>query len=224
MPLVNKFYTILFVIVVALLGGIFFVTQKDSIVRDMMRSAPTPPLPPDTNSLNFISYPTEQSNTTPQTQQQEKQPIPTFGVEEGVKASYSATLSTSAGAIKLTLFSQDTPRTVKNFITKAKNGFYKNLTFHRVEDWVVQGGDPNGDGSGGGQMQTEINNKPFVSGSLGVARRDDINVSNDSQFFITKLDASWLNGQYDNFGVVTEGMDVVNKIKVGDKILGITIE
>ena len=70
-------------------------------------------------------------------------------------------------------------------------------------------------------MPTEINNKPFVVGSLGVARGQDIKISNDSQFFITKTDASWLNNQYTNFGIVTEGMDVVNKIEIGDKILGI---
>ena len=73
-------------------------------------------------------------------------------------------------------------------------------------------------------MQTELNNEPFVVGSLGMARGADVRISNDSQFFITKTDANWLTGQYTNFGIVTEGMDVVNKIEVGDKILGIVIE
>ncbi|MCL5009971.1 MAG: peptidylprolyl isomerase, partial [Patescibacteria group bacterium] len=97
------------------------------------------------------------------------------------------------------------------------------LIFHRVENWVIQGGDPNGNGTGGGPMPTELNNKPFVIGSLGVARGGNINISNNAQFFITKTDASWLNGKYTNFGIVTSGMDVVNKIKVGDKILGISV-
>lgn len=70
----------------------------------------------------------------------------------------------------------------------------------------------------------ELNNKSFVAGSLGVARGEDINISNDSQFFITKTDASWLNSQYTNFGIVTQGMDVVNKIEIGDKILGISLQ
>ena len=73
-------------------------------------------------------------------------------------------------------------------------------------------------------MQTELNKQPFVRGSLGVARGQDIRVSNDSQFFITKTDASWLNQQYTNFGIVTSGLEVVDKIKVGDKILGITVK
>ena len=149
---------------------------------------------------------------------------PTFGVEEGTKASYSAVIKTDKGDIELTLYGKAAPKTVGNFIDKAKNGFYKNLTFHRVEDWVIQGGDPKGDGTGGGLMQTELNNQPFVAGSLGAARGADVRVANDSQFFITKSEASWLNGQYINFGIVTSGMDVVNKIAIGDKILGVTIQ
>ena len=65
---------------------------------------------------------------------------------------------------------------------------------------------------------------PFVEGSLGIARGSNPQISNDSQFFITKNEASHLNKQYTNFGIVTEGMDVVKKIAIGDKILGITIE
>lgn len=133
-------------------------------------------------------------------------------------------IRTDKGDIELILYLKDAPNTVANFINKAKSGFYNNLIFHRVEDWVIQGGDPDGNGTGGGKMPTELNNKPFVVGSLGVARGGDIRISNDAQFFITKTDASWLNGQYTNFGIVTKGMDVVNKIDVGSKILGITID
>ena len=137
--------------------------------------------------------------------------------------STTVVIKTSKGDIELTLYSKDAPNTVNNFVQKAKIGFYNNLIFHRVEDWVIQGGDPLGNGTGGGNMATELNNKPFVVGSLGVARGQDINISNDAQFFITKADASWLNGQYTNFGIVTKGMDVVNKIQIGDKILKVNI-
>ncbi|MDO8658809.1 MAG: peptidylprolyl isomerase [Candidatus Levybacteria bacterium] len=136
----------------------------------------------------------------------------------------TATIKTSKGDIVLSLYEKDAPKTVENFVKKAKSGFYNNLTFHRVEDWVIQGGDPEGNGTGGGNMPTELNDKPFVIGSLGVARGQDIKISNDSQFFITKKDASWLNKQYTNFGMVTSGMDVAEKIQIGDKIIGITIE
>lgn len=136
----------------------------------------------------------------------------------------NATIKTTKGNIVIELYPNNAPKTVENFANKADVGFYDNLTFHRVEDWVVQGGDPKGDGTGGGQIPTELNNKPFVVGSLGVARRGDIKVSNDAQFFITKKTSPHLNGQYTNFGIVTKGMDVVDKIEIGDKILGITLE
>lgn len=136
----------------------------------------------------------------------------------------SAIIKTSKGDIGIEFYATEAAKTVANFVNKAKSGFYNNLTFHRVEDWVVQGGDPDGNGTGGGKMATELNNKPFVVGSLGVARGGDINISNDSQFFFTKTDASWLNGQYTNFGIVTKGMEVVNGIQIGDEILGITLQ
>ncbi len=133
-------------------------------------------------------------------------------------------IKTSKGDIGLALFPKEAPKTVANFIEKAKKGYYKELTFHRVEDWVIQGGDPLGNGTGGGDIDTELNDKPFVVGSLGVARAGDIRVSNDSQFFITKKDSSFLNRQYTNFGLVTSGMDVVNKIEVGDKIIDVAVK
>lgn len=135
-----------------------------------------------------------------------------------------ATITTSKGDIVLKFFQKEAPNTVLNFYNKAKSGFYNGLTFHRVEDWVIQGGDPKGDGTGGGSMPTELNDEPFGIGALGVARASDIKVSNDSQFFITKKDSQFLNKQYTNFGTVTAGMDVVNKIQIGDKILKIVVQ
>lgn len=149
-----------------------------------------------------------------------KSPTPTKSEEVGT----TVVIKTSKGDIAISLFQKEAPNTVKNFTQKAKSGFYDNLTFHRVEDWVVQGGDPLGNGTGGGKMATELNDKPFVIGSVGVARGGDIEVSNDAQFFITKKDASWLNKQYTNFGMVTKGMDVAQKLQIGDKILSVTIE
>jgi cyclophilin family peptidyl-prolyl cis-trans isomerase len=131
-------------------------------------------------------------------------------------------LSTSKGIIQLQLYSADAPLTVKNFLDKGASGYYANLIFHRVESWVVQGGDPKGNGTGGGSMPTELNQRPFKVGSLGVARGGDIKVSNDSQFFICTEDCSWLTGQYTNFGDVVSGMDVVKQIAIGDKILSIS--
>lgn len=219
----NAFYFILFLVVIGLFGGIFFVIQKDSLFKDITVQDKAEVLPTGADVLKVIST-APQQQVQGQTTTNTEEIAPTFGVEESVKASYSAVIKTSKGDIDLTLFGKDAPRTVKNFIDKAKSGYYKGLVFHRVEDWVIQGGDPKGDGSGGGKMQTEINNQSFVEGSLGVARGGDIKISNDSQFFITKSEASWLNGKYTNFGVVTKGMDVVKSMAIGDKILGIEIE
>lgn len=216
---VNVFYFLLFLMVVGLFSAIFFVTQRDSFFKNVLVQEKANPLPTDANELRLV-----QQQTQGQTTANTETIVPTFGVEEGVRASYSAVIKTGKGDINLTLFGSDAPGAVKNFVDKAKNGYYKGLMFHRVEDWVVQGGDPKGDGTGGGLMQTELNTKPFVEGSLGVARGGDIKVSNDSQFFITKSEASWLNQQYTNFGIVTNGMDVVKKMEIGDKILAVEVE
>lgn len=134
-----------------------------------------------------------------------------------------AVIKTSKGEIKVKLYPEVAPKTVTNFATKASNGFYKNLTFHRVEDWVIQGGDPLGNGTGGGKIETELSDTPFKKGSLGVARGPIREVSNDAQFFICTQDCDWLTGDYTNFGEVTEGMDVALKIEPGDKITAIEV-
>jgi cyclophilin family peptidyl-prolyl cis-trans isomerase len=128
------------------------------------------------------------------------------------------------GSFTIAFRADKAPKTVDNFANKAKAKFYDGLSFHRVEDWVVQGGDPQGSGRGGGQMPSELNDLPFKVGAVGIARGADIKINNDSQWFVVKTDASWLNGQYTNFGQVTSGMDVVNGIKIGDKIKSITLE
>lgn len=156
--------------------------------------------------------------------QQQTQPFNKQAVESYKVASATAIIKTSKGDITLVLYGEDAPYTVANFIKKAKDDYYKNLTFHRVEDWVIQGGDPLGNGTGGGSMPVEFNDKPYLRGSLGVASKGDGVSQNDSQFFITKQDSSHLNGKYTNFGMVTEGLDVVDQIQIGDKILGITIQ
>jgi peptidyl-prolyl cis-trans isomerase B (cyclophilin B) len=127
------------------------------------------------------------------------------------------------GSFTIALRSDKAAKTVANFVAKATSGFYDGKTFHRVEDWVVQGGDPDGTGRGGGKMPSELNDLPFAKGAAGIARGPDIKVNNDSQFFVVTKDAVWLNNQYTNFGQVTNGQDVVNGIRVGDKIKKITV-
>jgi peptidyl-prolyl cis-trans isomerase B (cyclophilin B) len=115
-------------------------------------------------------------------------------------------------------------KTIANFEQKANSGYFNGLTFHRVEDWVIQGGDPTGTGRGGAKMPSEYNRLPFSAGALGVARGPDKAQNSDSQFFIVKNDSNFLNGEYTNWGHVLEGMDVVKKIAIGDKMTQVTVE
>jgi len=134
-------------------------------------------------------------------------------------------INTNYGQIVVELFSKQAPNTVKNFLDKVNSNYYDGLTFHRVvPDFVVQGGDPTGTGTGGGKINSELNQIPFKTGSLGLARTPDTKeVSNDSQFFICLTDERCdpLTSDYVNFGQVVSGMEVVSQIKVGDIISSI---
>lgn len=134
-------------------------------------------------------------------------------------------ISTSKGDFVIELRPDVAPKTVANFLAKFSTGFCQNLTWHRVEDWVVQGCDPNGNGTGGEtNLPTETSNESFLIGSVGVARKaSPKEFSNDSQFFIVKKDSQFLDGEYTYFGKVVSGMDIVNKLQVGDKIIATTI-
>jgi peptidyl-prolyl cis-trans isomerase B (cyclophilin B) len=143
---------------------------------------------------------------------------------------YTATIKTAKGDIVVELYPKDAPQTVNNFVFLARDGFYNNLTFHRVEPgFVIQGGDPLGNGTGGPgyTIPAEIKGK-HTKGAIAMARLpDNVNPKRDSsgsQFYIT-LDATpFLDGQYTAFGQVTQGMDVVQKIARGDTIQSVTVE
>lgn len=134
-------------------------------------------------------------------------------------------VATSKGDFIIELRPDIAPETVANFLGKWSRGECDNLTWHRVEDWVVQGCDPAGDGTGGNSvLPTETSGEAFTTGAVGVARKSTPKeVSNDSQFFIVKTDAVFLNGEYTFFGRVISGMDIVAKLSIGDKILATTI-
>lgn len=138
--------------------------------------------------------------------------------------SYSATISTDKGDIAVELDTGPTV-TTNNFIFLACKGYYDGLVFHRVEDWVIQGGDPTGTGSGGPgySIPAEFDGAVFDEAVIGMARSQDPN-SAGSQFFITTKPANYLDGQYAAFGSVTSGMEVAKQIAIGDAINSITIE
>ncbi|MDX6441253.1 MAG: peptidyl-prolyl cis-trans isomerase [Gaiellaceae bacterium] len=126
----------------------------------------------------------------------------------------TATLHTNHGAIAIELFDDDAPKTVENFLKLARDGFYNGVIFHRViPDFMVQGGDPTGTGSGGPgyQFEDEFNDNKVVRGALAMANAGPN--TNGSQFFIVTTEAaSWLDGKHTVFGRVTDGMDVVDAI------------
>ena len=130
----------------------------------------------------------------------------------------NATLQTNHGAIDIELLDEDAPKTVKNFKKLAQDGFYDGVIFHRViSDFMIQGGDPTGTGSGGPgyQFEDEFNDHKVEKGALAMANAGPN--TNGSQFFIVTADACpWLDGKHTVFGRVTSGMDVVSAIEQVD--------
>lgn len=143
-------------------------------------------------------------------------------------------IKTAKGDIEFVLYPDDAPKTVTNFATLSKYKFYDGLTFHRVEPgFVVQGGDPSGNGTGGTSIygatfpdelnpETESYKESYKEGVIAMANRGPN--TNSSQFFIMWEDHPELPHNYTIFGKVTKGMDVVHQMVAGDKIISITVE
>lgn len=128
-----------------------------------------------------------------------------------------AVIETKKGNIELVLFEEDAPNTVANFEGLANKGFYDGLTFHRViPDFVIQGGCPKGNGTGGPgyTIKCEINENKHVTGAMSMAHAGKD--TGGSQFFITHSPQPHLDGVHTVFGKVTKGMEVVNSIKEKD--------
>jgi cyclophilin family peptidyl-prolyl cis-trans isomerase len=127
----------------------------------------------------------------------------------------AVTLNTSEGPLTVELFDEDAPKTVSNFKELASQGFYDGVIFHRViKDFMIQGGDPTGTGTGGPgyTFEDEINQHKLQRGVLAMANAGPD--TNGSQFFIlTTGEAPWLDGKHTVFGRVTDGMDVVDRIE-----------
>ncbi|HUA12242.1 MAG TPA: peptidylprolyl isomerase [Solirubrobacteraceae bacterium] len=127
----------------------------------------------------------------------------------------TATMKTTEGDVEITFFDDEAPETVANFRKLAGEGFYDNLSFHRViKDFMIQGGCPRGDGTGGPgyTFDDEQSGHPVVRGALAMANAGPN--TNGSQFFIVTADACpWLDGKHTVFGEVSGGMDVVDRIE-----------
>lgn len=139
---------------------------------------------------------------------------------------YHVTIETEKGDIELELYPQHAPRTVNNFVFLAREGFYDGVVFHRViSNFMIQGGDPTGTGRGGPgyqfQDETESNPLKHETGVISMANAGPN--TNGSQFFITHAPQPHLNGRHTVFGKVTEGQDVVNAIRQGDRMLKVQV-
>jgi peptidyl-prolyl cis-trans isomerase B (cyclophilin B) len=139
---------------------------------------------------------------------------------------YTATFTTSRGEIVCDLYAKDAPKTVNNFVFLAKEKFYDGTVFHRViPDFMIQGGDPTGTGRGGPgyrfEDETKGNPNKHRPGTLSMANAGPN--TNGSQFFITHVETSWLDGKHTVFGTVTKGKDVVDAIQGGDKLVSVAI-
>ena len=136
-------------------------------------------------------------------------------------------METDRGKMKIELYPNEAPGTVKNFISLITKGFYDGLTFHRViNDFVIQGGCPRGDGTGGPgytiKCETKGNPHKHLKGSLSMAHAGKD--TGGSQFFICHSPQKHLDGVHTVFGRVIEGLDIVDKIRGGDHMVRVTVE
>lgn len=207
-----KMAVIFTIVVVAAFLGIIMITQQNGAEPQDATNflTPSPSAPVDVNT------PT---------------PAPTIAENQRVSAN-SAVIKTAKGNIEVELNASQAAKTVMNFATLAKTGYYNNNSFHRVEEWVIQGGDPQGNGTGGTSIygdtfedeidkNSDLYKTGYVRGVLAMANRGPN--TNGSQFFIIKKDTP-LDPNYTIFGKVTKGMDVVDKMTPGTKILGIDVQ
>ncbi len=143
-----------------------------------------------------------------------------------VKKGTKALMKTNKGEILCELYPEYAPVTVENFVKLAKLGFYDGLIFHRyVPNFVIQGGDPYGTGYGsaGYTIPLEVHEEAkHTEGALGMARAQDLN-SGSCQFYITLTETPHLDGNYTVFGKVIKGMEIIKRLRKGDKIEGVEI-
>jgi peptidyl-prolyl cis-trans isomerase B (cyclophilin B) len=140
---------------------------------------------------------------------------------------YTVSIDTNRGEIKLELYPQHAPKTVNNFVFLAKQGFYDGVTFHRViSDFMIQTGDPTGTGRGGPgyRFADECKGNPLVHERGVISMANAGPNTNGSQFFITHVPTPHLDGRHTVFGKVTSGLNVVDAIQQGDVMTSVTVE
>ena len=184
----------------------------------MARTSPAP-------EVSVVPSPQSQSESSPK--EASSTLHPDLSTDPNGLSKATVTLQTTEGSIKIKFYPQDAPKTVHRIIELIQQNFYNNLSFHRVvPGFVIQGGDPLGNGTGGSgqKLEAEFNNRHHIEGTVAMARAGDNPNSADSQFYICLNPQPRLDRNYTVFGQVIEGMDVVKRIKVGDKMTAVTIQ
>lgn len=197
------YWTIAIVMAIALIGPL-------ALSGNPVAVAPTPSVPPPTVATPFT--------TTSARVEKPAWAMPP-PMEIDASKTYHATIETTKGTVKVELAAKDAPKTVNNFVFLAKQGFYDGLSFHRVIDnFMAQGGDPNGDGTGGPgyKFEDEFSSLKHDPGALSMANSGP--GTNGSQFFIMTGSAPFLDGKHSVFGKVTEGLDIVKSLTKGDPL------
>lgn len=146
------------------------------------------------------------------------------GAQTSTEGNVQAVIETHEGTITIDLLPKEAPKTVENFVTLANKGFYDGLTFHRViQRFVIQGGDPNGNGTGGPgyTIEDEKNDLKHIPGALSMANAGPN--TGGSQFFIVQWEQPHLDGKHTIFGKVSSGLDVIYRIEPYDPIISVRI-
>ncbi|MEN9722950.1 MAG: hypothetical protein RJB38_936 [Pseudomonadota bacterium] len=191
------------------------------------------PSPPTENAIapQATASPADSSDSssTIHSSQQEENPMSgalNLNTDSNGLSQATVVLTTTKGVIKYKFYAKDAPKTTARIVELIQQGFYNGLTFHRVvPGFVIQGGDPIGNGTGGSgqKLSAEFNERRHLEGTVAMARAADPN-SADSQFYISLGRHPHLDRSYTVFGQVTEGMDVAKQIAVGDRMTSVTIE
>lgn len=212
-------------LIVFIIGAIIYFTFN-KFKQDIKEASSSPSPSPASQNLDFLfnKSPAPNSAQTPELPLAKNKQLPNFPgiLKPEILQNKKAVIQTAKGVISLQIY-PEASAAASNFMILAANGFYDGLTFHRVEDWVIQGGDPEGSGGGGPgyQFPDEPITRAYTKGIVAMANAGPN--TNGSQFFILKTDYP-LQPNYTIFGQVISGMDVVGKLVVGDIMRKVVIQ
>ncbi len=215
-------FVFLLFIVALIFAGVIYTRNRSAQPEAGLAQAPAPTAAP-TSQIDPTPLPSVEPSGAPTPT---SNPSPDLSADDNGLSRATVLLTTSKGLVKFKFYPKDAPHTVRRIGELITQGFYNNLTWHRVvPGFVVQGGDPQGNGTGGSgqKLAAEFNERRHVEGAVAMARGSDPN-SADSQFYIALGTLPHLDRSYTVFGQVIEGMDVVRKLQVGDKIISIVIQ